>query len=64
MNLEITLYGVSREFTVVGIRQNNASQIMSMMGGVDDMVEAEIPISVLNSYGFMIDSFDGFYIIA
>ena len=64
MNLEITLYGVSREFTVVGIRQNNASQLMSMMGGVDDMVEAEIPISVLNSYGFMIDSFDGFYIIA
>lgn len=64
MDLEITLYGMSREFTVVGIRKNNASQLMGMMGGMDEVAEVEIPISVLNSYGFMIDSFEGFYIIA
>jgi len=64
MSFEVTMYGVSQDLTVVGIRKDNASKLMSMMGNNTGSVTIEVPISILNNFGFYVDSFDGFYIIA
>jgi putative ABC transport system permease protein len=64
MSFEVSLYGISKDLTVIGIRQDNASTLMNMMGYEDSAVKIEVPISILSSFGFYVDSFEGFYIIA
>ncbi len=63
MSIELTLYGVTQEFTIVGIRQDNAASMLNMMY-VDDRVEIEVPLSVLGSaYGFYVEGVDSFLVI-
>ncbi len=51
MTVEYALYGVSQEFTIIGIRQDSASMLSGLM--VSDMVSMEAPSSVIaSSYGF------------
>lgn len=57
MTLDYTLYGVTQEFTIVGIRKDNASMLSGMMMG--DRVTMEAPLSVItSSYGFYVSMSD------
>lgn len=61
MNIELSIYGVSQDMTIVGIRENSDSAMFVSYG---DSVSIEIPISTLGSeYGFWVEDFDGFYVI-
>ncbi|NTV78618.1 MAG: FtsX-like permease family protein [Clostridiales bacterium] len=61
MSIDLEIYGVSREFTICGIRADSTSSML-MMGNTDS-VTMEIPLSTLDSYGFYIDGFNGVYVI-
>lgn len=53
MTFDFTLYGVSQEFTIIGIRQDNASMLSGLM--TTDTVSMEAPLSVVSSsYGFYV----------
>lgn len=53
MTFDFSLYGVTQEFTIVGIRKDNASKLMSMVGNTTISLEA--PISVVSEdYGFYV----------
>lgn len=53
MTVEMNLYGVSQDFTIVGIRKDNASMLSGMM--MSDNISAECPLSVVSSvYGFYV----------
>ena len=57
MTLEFNLYGMEQEFTIVGIRKDNASMLSGMLMGNDVTLEA--PISVIEAvYGFGISMND------
>ena len=53
MSFDYTLYGVTQEFTIVGIRKDNASKLFGMGG--DGTVTMEAPISTISDgYGFYV----------
>ena len=57
MSFDYTLYGVTQEFTIVGIRKDNASKLFGMGG--DGTVTMEAPISTISDgYGFYVDYTD------
>lgn len=57
MTLDFDLYGMTQEFTIVGIRRDNASMLSGMMYG--DNVSIEAPLSVVSStYGFYVSMTD------
>ncbi len=61
MDIEISMYGISQDMTIVGIRENPASAMFVSYG---DSVQIEIPLTTLGAqYGFYVEAFDGFYII-
>lgn len=64
MSLEMSLWGITHELKIVGIRADNASQMLGgMMSG--GMLTLEMPFTTLeNSFGFYMGGFDGCYIIA
>lgn len=53
MTIDLTIYGVTQEFTIVGLRQDNASMMAGMM--YTDGVTVEAPVSTLGEYyGFYV----------
>lgn len=61
MDVEISMYGVTQDMTIVGIRETPADGLLL---GSSSMVEIEIPLSTLGTqFGFYVESFDGFYVI-
>ena len=57
MSFDYTLYGVTQEFTIVGIRKDNASKLFGMGG--DGTVTMEAPISTISDgYGFYVEYTD------
>ena len=57
MTFDFSLYGVTQEFTIIGIRKDNASKLLGMVGS--DMVSMEAPISVVSeAYGFYVSYTD------
>ncbi len=61
MDIEISLYGISQDMTIVGIRENPDSAMFVSYG---DSVQIEIPLTTLGAqYGFYVETFDGFYVI-
>ncbi len=53
MTLDFTMYGETQEFTIIGIRKDNASMLMGMMGS--DTVTLEAPMSIVtDTYGFYV----------
>lgn len=63
MEIEVAIYGISRDFTIVGIRQDSASSMLNM-GYVDENVNVEIPLSVVGSaYGFYVESTEEFLVV-
>ncbi|TCL57899.1 putative ABC transport system permease protein [Kineothrix alysoides] len=64
MSFDVTLYGITQELTIVGIRQDNASSIVNMMMG-EPSLQVEVPLTVLGyNYGYWIEDFSQFYIVA
>ena len=64
MSFDVTLWGVTQEMRIVGLRKDNASAIVSMGYGTTT-IQAEAPMTFLaNKFGFYIDEFDQFYVIA
>jgi len=61
MTLEVDVYGISQEFTIVGVRQDSSASLINMMNG--NMLSMEAPLSVLESMGFYLSDFDQFYIM-
>lgn len=58
MTFDFTLYGATHEFTIVGIRQDNASSMISM-AGMSNRVSMEAPLTVLSDamgFYFVLDS--------
>lgn len=57
MTFDFSMYGVTQEFTIIGIRQDNASMLSGLMSS--DTVSMEAPLSVVSSsYGFYIANND------
>lgn len=57
MTFDFSLYGVTQEFTIIGIRKDNASKLLGMVG--NDTVSMEAPISVVSeAYGFYVSCTD------
>lgn len=57
MTFDYTMYGVTQEFTIVGIRQDNASMLSGLM--MSDIINIEAPLSVISSdYGFYVSNND------
>lgn len=54
MTFDVNIYGIVQEFTVIGLRKDNASMLSGMMTG--GMVSIEAPMSVLTSYGFYVSN--------
>lgn len=53
MTLELNMYGVAQDFTIIGIRKDNASMLSGMM--MSDRITMECPLSVVSSvYGFYV----------
>lgn len=53
MTLDFSMYGISQEFTIIGIRKDNASMLSGMMNY--GTVSMEAPLSVVSSsYGFYV----------
>ncbi|HKM20504.1 MAG TPA: ABC transporter permease [Lachnospiraceae bacterium] len=63
MPIEVTLWGMTAELTVIGIRQDSSSAMLNMMTGADSSISVEAPYTIFNSFGFYIEGFDGAYII-
>lgn len=64
MTIEVGLYGSTQEMTIVGIRKDNESSLLSGMMYDETSIAIEMPISVLgSSYGFYVEGFSGVYII-
>lgn len=63
MTVDITIWNEAEEFTIVGIRQNPASSMITMLEGKE--LKAEIPLTVIgSSFGFYIDTFSDILIIS
>lgn len=62
MTITMSLYGISQDYTIVGIRADNDSVAKSMVFYTAD-VELEIPLTVLESvYGYYTEEFSSFYV--
>lgn len=57
MTLDYALYGETQEFTIIGIRKDNASLLSGMM--MSDTVSLEVPLTVItDAYGFYVTNND------
>ena len=64
MSFDMTLWGITQEMRIVGIRKDNASALVSMGYGTTT-ITAEAPMTFLaNKFGFYIDEISQFYVIA
>lgn len=62
MTFDATLYGITQEMRVVGIRRDNDSVLFGSGGSY---VQAEVPLTFMaNKFGFWIEDFSQFYVIA
>ncbi len=63
MSIDINLYGITQEFTIVGIRQDSASTFVTV-SYEGQPVNIEIPLSVVGSaYGFYVEGVDSFLVV-
>ena len=63
MTMDVTIFGIVQEFVIIGIRQDNASQMITMMDTTS--VSFEAPLTVGGSgYGFYVDTFNSMLILS
>lgn len=64
MTVSMSMYGITQDYTIVGIREDNNSITKSMVFYTAD-VEIELPSTVLESvYGYHTDKFTYFYVFS
>lgn len=65
MTFDATLWGITQELRIIGIRKDSASVLVTLeMGGVTT-IQAECPLTfVANRFGLYVDEVDQFYVIA
>lgn len=64
MSFDATIWGITQEMRVIGIRKDNASALVNM-GSSFTYVQAEVPLTFMgNKFGYYIDDFSQFYVIA
>ncbi len=62
MTIDLTIWGEAEEVTIVGIRQNSQSSMMTMLSGT--ALNIEMPLTAMGgSFGFYIDTFSDILII-
>lgn len=63
MTMDVTIYGVAQEFTIIGIRKDNASQMVTVVS--NQTVTIETPLTVAGSgYGFYVDTFNTILLVS
>lgn len=63
MPVEVTLWGMSAELTVIGIRQDSASAMLNMLTDSSGNISVEMPYTVFSTFGLYVETFSGAYII-
>lgn len=64
MSFELTLYGITQEVTIVGIREDLTSSLVNMGTGIE-RIYVEMPATALgNAFQYYMDSFDQCYVFA
>lgn len=65
MTFDATFWGITQELRIIGVRQDNASSLISMGSGGITTIQAEVPLTFMaNKLGYYIDEIDQFYVIA
>ena len=64
MSFDATIWGITQELRIIGIRQDNAATLINMGSGMTTTIQAEVPLTFLaNKYGYYIDEIEQFYVI-
>lgn len=64
MSFDATIWGITQEMRIVGIRKDNASALVSLGYGTVT-IQAEVPMTFMaNKLGYYVDEMDQFYVIA
>ena len=65
MDVNMSLWGITEDFTIVGIRKDNDSLAKQMTTGTSADVSMEIPLTTLEAlYGYYTDEFSSFIVFA
>ena len=65
MTFDATIWGLTQEMRVIGIRKDSASALVNMGMGGDVTIQAEVPLTFMaNKFGYYIDDVDQIYVIA
>ena len=65
MTFDATFWGITQELRIIGVRQDNASSLISMGSGGITTIQAEVPLTFMaNKLGYYIDEIDQFYVVA
>lgn len=65
MSFDATFWGITQELRIIGIRQDNASSLISMGNGGVTYIQAEVPLTFMaNKLGYWIEDIGQFYVIA
>jgi len=63
MTFEVTLYGITQELTIIGLREDNATSFVSTGSG--NRIEIEVPIALMgNDFYFYIEEFSDIIVFA
>jgi len=64
MSFDLTIYNVTQEITIVGVREDSKATLISALNGGGNL-QIEMPISTLGvGYTFWVEDFSQFYIVA
>ncbi|MCM1124855.1 MAG: ABC transporter permease [Lachnospiraceae bacterium] len=65
MTFDATFWGITQELRIIGVRQDNASSLITMGSGGVTTIQAEVPLTFMaNKLGYYIDEIDQFYVVA
>ena len=66
MAFDATFWGITQELRIVGVRQDNASSLITAGGGMGTTtIQAEVPLTFMaNKLGYYIEELEQFYVIA
>lgn len=65
MTFDATFWGITQELRIIGVRQDNASSLISMGSGGVTTIQAEVPLTFMaNKLGYYIDEIEQFYVVA
>ena len=56
VTIELTLYNVTRELTIVGVRKDSESTMLNMLNG--EQIYIDVPLQMFSNFGFYLGDFD------